>query len=102
MPQLKRVIVVEDGRLMMEKNLDEALRAVFAAEGVPPAQQQKALSGLPAGPLPAGAQEALDHYNKAMEYLKQGNWSKYGEELGNLKQILETMAGKGNGKPGDK
>ena len=102
MPQLKRVIAVEDGRLMMEKNLDEALRAVFAAEGVPPAQQQKALSGLPAGPLPAGAQEALDRYNKAMEYLKQGNWAKYGEELGDLKQILETMAGKGNGKPGDK
>jgi uncharacterized membrane protein (UPF0182 family) len=97
MPQLKRVIAVQDGRLMMEKNLDAALRAVFAVEGVPPAQQQKALSGLPAGPLPAGAQEALDHYNKAMEYLKQANWAKYGEELKQLKQALETMAGKGKG-----
>jgi uncharacterized membrane protein (UPF0182 family) len=97
-PQLKRVIAVEDGRLEMEKTLDEALRAVFAAEGVPPAQQQKVISGLPAGPLPAGAQEALDHYNKAMEYLKQANWGKYGEELSQLKQILETMAGKGKGK----
>jgi uncharacterized membrane protein (UPF0182 family) len=98
-PQLKRVIAVENGRLEMEKNLDEALRAVFAAEGVPPAQQQKILSGSPAGPLPAGAQEALDHYNKAMEYLKEANWAKYGEELNQLKHILETMAGKGNGKP---
>ena len=68
MPQLKRVIAVEDGRLMMEKNLDAALRAVFAVEGVPLAQQQKVFSGSPAGPLPAGAQEALDHYNKAMEW----------------------------------
>ena len=95
-PQLKRVIAVEDGRLEMEKNLDEALRAVFAVEGVPLAQQQKVLSGSPAGPLPPGAQEALDHYNKAMEYLKQANWAKYGEELSQLKQTLETLAGKGN------
>ncbi len=99
MPQLKRVIAVEDGRLEMEKNLDAALRAVFAVEGVPPAQQQKILSGSPpAGPLPAGAQEALDHYNQAMEYLKQANWAKYGEELNQLKQTLEALAGKGNEK----
>jgi hypothetical protein len=82
----------------MEKNLDAALRAVFAVEGVPLAQQQQVLSGSPAGPLPAGAQEALDHYNKAMEYLKQANWAKYGEELSQLKQALEIMVGKGNGK----
>ena len=74
-----------------------ALRAVFAVEGVPLAQQQKVLSGSPAGPLPAGAQEALNHYNKAMDYLKQADWAKYGEELGQLKQILETMAGKAKG-----
>jgi uncharacterized protein len=99
MPQLKRVIAVEDGKLKMEKSLDAALKAVFAVTGVPPQQQQKVLSGSPVGPLPAGAQEALDHYNQAMEYLKQANWTKYGEELNQLKKILETMAGKGKGKP---
>jgi uncharacterized protein len=102
MPQLKRVIAVENGRLMMEKNLDAALRAVFGVEGVPQAQQQKVFRGLPAGPLPAGAQEALDHYNKAMNYLKQADWARYGQELRQLKQTLETMAGKGTAKPGAK
>jgi uncharacterized membrane protein (UPF0182 family) len=102
MPQLKRVIAVQDGRLMMKKSLDAALRAVFGVEGVSPAQQQKVLSGAPAGPLPAGAQEALNHYHQAMEYLKQANWAKYGEELKQLKQTLETMAGKGKGKSGGK
>ena len=102
MPQLKRVIAVQDGRLMMKKTLDAALRAVFAVEGVPLAQQQKVLHGLPAGPLPAGAQEALRHYNQAMEYLKQANWAKYGEELKQLKQTLERMAGKGTEKPAGK
>jgi len=33
-----------------------------------------------------------------MEYLKQANWAKYGEELSQLKQALEIMVGKGNGK----
>jgi uncharacterized protein len=102
MPQLKRVIAVQNGQLMMEKSLDAALKAVFAVEGVPLAQQQKALSGAPTGPLPAGAQEALNHYNRAMEYLKQANWAKYGEELKQLKQTLETMAGRGKGKSGGK
>jgi hypothetical protein len=39
------------------------------------------------------AQQALDHYNKALNYLKQGNWGKYGEELSQMKRILENMAG---------
>ncbi len=95
MPQLKRVIAVEDGRLMMEKNLDTALQAVFAQEGVPSAPPPKVISGLPAGPLAAGAQAALNHFNQAMEYLKQANWAKYGDELNQLKQTLENMAGKG-------
>jgi uncharacterized membrane protein (UPF0182 family) len=94
MPQLKRVIAVEDGRLMMEKDLDAALRAVFQVEGVPEAQERKAVAGLPVGPLTPMAQDALDHYNKAMEYLKQANWAKYGEELNQLKQTLEAMTGK--------
>ena len=50
-PQLKRVIAVQNGRLEMEKDLDTALRAAFSVEGVPEKQQQKALIGLPGGPL---------------------------------------------------
>jgi uncharacterized membrane protein (UPF0182 family) len=93
-PQLKRVIAVQNGRLEMEKDLDTALRAAFSVEGVPEKQQQKALIGLPAGPLSTMAQEALTHYNKALEYLKQGNWSKYGDELNQIQRILKTMAGR--------
>ena len=31
------------------------------------------------------AREALDHYNKALEYLKQDNWAGYGKELQQMK-----------------
>jgi uncharacterized membrane protein (UPF0182 family) len=94
MPQLKRVIAVQGGQLEMRNDLDEALRAVFSVEAVPQEQVQKALAGVPTGPLSTMAQEALNHYNKALNYLKQGNWAKYGDELSHLRQILETMAAK--------
>jgi uncharacterized membrane protein (UPF0182 family) len=94
MPQLKRVIAVQGGQLEMRNNLDEALRAVFSVAAVPQEQVQKALAGVPTGPLSTMAQEALNHYNKALDYLKQGNWAKYGEELSQIKRILESMAAK--------
>jgi uncharacterized membrane protein (UPF0182 family) len=94
MPQLKRVIAVQGDQLEMRKDLDEALRAVFSVAAVPEEQTAKALARVPTGPLPSMAQEALNHYNKALDYLKQGNWSKYGEELSQLKQILENMTEK--------
>jgi len=93
-PQLKRVIAVQGGQLEMRNNLDEALRAVFSVAAVPQEQVQKALAAAPTGPLSTMAQEALNHYNKALDYLKQGNWGKYGEELSQIKRILETLAAK--------
>jgi uncharacterized membrane protein (UPF0182 family) len=98
-PQLKRVIAVQNGQLEMEKDLDAALRAVFSVVGIPKEQQQKAVMGLPTGPLSTMAQEALNHYNKAMEYLKQADWGKYGEELKQIQQILKTMAASKKEKP---
>ena len=92
MPQLKRVIAVHNGELAMGRDLDEALKAVFSIEGMPPAQQQQAIAGRPAsGPLSSMAQEALDHYHKAKAYLKEGNWSGYGDELNRLEEILKEM-----------
>jgi uncharacterized membrane protein (UPF0182 family) len=94
MPELKRVIVAVGEQLQMRDNLDDALRAVFSVEAVPPAQIQEALTGLPTGPLSDMAQEALDHYNKALDYLKNADWTKYGQELDSIKDILQRMAKK--------
>jgi hypothetical protein len=35
---------------------------------------------------------ALEHYNKAKAYLRQGNWAEYGRELENLEKILEKIS----------
>ncbi|MGB6065124.1 MAG: UPF0182 family protein, partial [Desulfomonilaceae bacterium] len=94
MPELKRVIVAAGDQLQMRDNLDDALQAVFSQEAVPPTQIQKALTGLPTGPLSGMAQEALNHYNKALDYLKNDDWTNYGQELNKMKDLLQRMAKK--------
>jgi uncharacterized membrane protein (UPF0182 family) len=94
MPELKRVIVALGNQLQMRDTLDDTLRAIFSIEAVPPEQVKRALSGMATGSLPKMAQKALNHYNKALDYLKQGNWAKYGEELDKIKEILQDMTRK--------
>jgi uncharacterized membrane protein (UPF0182 family) len=92
LPQLKRVIAVHNGELAMGKDLDDALSEVFATAGTPEAQQREAVAGgTVTETLSTLAQEALDHYNKAEAYLKNANWSKYGDELNQLEEILRKM-----------
>ena len=76
----------------MGKDLDDAWNTVFSIEGVPETQQKRAITGLPVTvSLSSMAQKALAHYTKAKVYLKEANWSKYGEELNQLEDILKKM-----------
>jgi len=91
LPELKRVIVAFGNRLVMEKDLDTAIRAVLGEQVSPATEAASApmpeILGLyNLGPL------ALEHYNKAKEYLRQGNWAAYGRELDQLEGILKEIA----------
>ncbi len=96
MPELKRVIVSFKDRTEMKESLDEALRAVFMqkeAVSQPVTVPQKMTPTTVISEKGAdNAGQALKHYNRAMEYLKQGDWTGYGEELKKLKDVLEKMA----------
>jgi uncharacterized membrane protein (UPF0182 family) len=94
MPELKRVVAAFGDKLEMKQNLDAALRAVFSAENMPTEATKKAIAGSPTGTLSEMAQRALHHYKRAIRYLRQGNWAKYGEELDRLRQILQGMTRK--------
>jgi uncharacterized membrane protein (UPF0182 family) len=90
LPELKRVIVAFGNRLVMEKDLDTAIRAVLGEQVSPATEAASApmpeILGLyNLGPL------ALEHYNQAKEYLRQGNWAAYGRELDRLEGILKEM-----------
>lgn len=90
LPELKRVIVTFSTRIAMEETLDEALSKVLGGEispeelALPAAIETLKSSDL--GVL------ALDHYNKAKAYLRQGDWTGYGEELAKLGEVLKHLS----------
>jgi uncharacterized membrane protein (UPF0182 family) len=90
LPELKRVIVAFGNRLVMEENLDKALSGLFGGEVslepvvLPPVPKREGVSNL--GAL------ALEHWNRAKDQLRQGNWAEYGRELEALEKILKEMA----------
>jgi len=89
LPELKRVIAAYGDRVVMEETLAGALAALFKETAPPPA-----LPGASAatGPVDARARAALEHYGRALERLKAGDWSGFGAELDALKPLLEQLA----------
>ncbi len=92
-PELKRVIVAFEEKIEMRETLDEALQAVFNIPGEQTTTPQQSVPYQTGSPmLSTKAQEALDHYNKALDYLKQDNWSDFGNELQQMKSLLLQMS----------
>ena len=64
---------------------------VFGAQPAPtaPAAGQPAA---PTGDIAGLVKQAQQHYDKALEYLKAGDWAGYGKELEALQAVLKQMA----------
>jgi uncharacterized membrane protein (UPF0182 family) len=90
LPELKRVIAASGDQVVMTSTLDEALASVGGAPVSPPTEPA---AGEPEVSEPLGdlAQSALDHYEQAQEYLRQGDWSGYGAELEAMRRDLEDL-----------
>lgn len=93
LPELKRVIVAFGNRLIMEENLDKALRSILDIEITSKQPTSLAIPQLKGEGLSKLAATALDHYNKAKAYLRHGDWTGYGRELENLEKILKEISG---------
>ena len=91
-PQLKRVVVAQGGRLEWGENLEDALAELYGsivpekvvAETPPPISTS-------VGPLSDLAQQGVDQYNNAQEYLRAGQWDKYGQEMKKLRETLQLL-----------
>ncbi len=103
LPQLKRVIVAYSDQVVMEPSLDEALNAIFGGNAGGPAETAgsgpaPANSSAPANAIPASIesliQQANQHYEKAQQDLRQGDWSGYGQEIEKVGEILKQMPAK--------
>lgn len=94
LPELTRVILFYDGRIVMESSLDRALDRLFGAGGIPPAPavQQPQAPGQPAG-LADLARRANRLYNEALERQRSGDWAGYGRAVEELGRVLKQMVG---------
>jgi uncharacterized membrane protein (UPF0182 family) len=114
-PELKRVLVSYGGQVAMEADLSTALQKIFASPiaGLPqntPTAGALSTTGTTAtgttttAPLPGTgpaqsikqlADTAVDHYNKAVDAQKRGDWATYGSELKLLEDTLKQMQAAG-------
>jgi len=103
-PELTRVIVAYENRIVMQETLEEGLAELFGGKAPPRAPESTTAAPsisppLPAGaaPAPAGANiaalaaEAQAHYDRAVAAQRSGDWATYGEELRRLGQALDRM-----------
>ncbi|MBA2573102.1 MAG: UPF0182 family protein [Gemmatimonadetes bacterium] len=106
-PELKRVVVAYQNRVVMEETFDEALGLLFAGAGERPADAPAATPAASPATPEAGAapatvavpqqtdaaliSQAQAHYDRAMAALRAGNWTQYGAEIERLGQILRRM-----------
>ena len=90
LPELKRVVAVSSNRISMEENLDNALSRVLGGDITP--QERVVPAAVEILKSSSLGMVALDHYNKARAYLREGDWAGYGRELENLERTLQQLA----------
>ena len=81
-PELRGVIVAYNEYLTMKETLDLALEELF---GVKPKIETKTKD------VKELVEESIETYNKAIEEIKKGNWSGFGEMLNKLGRILNQL-----------
>jgi len=95
LPELKRIIVAHGNQIAMEETLDAAMARVFggAARGPVAARIPPGATALPEvdSSLKMLATRAYDHYTRAQELLRQGNFAGYGEEVKRLESALKEL-----------
>jgi len=98
-PELTRVIVAYQNRIVMEPTLDLALARLFGqADRTQPAKPETTgatpAAGAAAPSSPSWervAADARDAYQRAIEAQRAGDWAKYGEEIKRLGELLERL-----------
>jgi uncharacterized membrane protein (UPF0182 family) len=119
-PELKRVVVAYEDRVVMEETLEDGLARIFGAgveRELAPAQREERPGEPAAGaeaplevaatpatvaPPPAAsdlARQARTHYDRAVAAQRAGDWALYGEEIRRLGEVLAQMSGEGEEPP---
>ena len=93
-PELKRVIVAYENKIVMEETLEAGLARLFGA-GI--GQQAKPAEETTPSVAPTDmskenlAKQAAETYDAAIRAQKEGDWGRYGEEIKTLGEILNKL-----------
>jgi uncharacterized membrane protein (UPF0182 family) len=95
-PELKRVIVAYQNQIVMEETLEQALERLFPSGVATPDRAPEPPPRVTTGPSPGAgmvdlAARARDHYRRALQAQREGDWALYGEEIKRLGEVLELM-----------
>jgi uncharacterized membrane protein (UPF0182 family) len=110
-PELKRVVVAHQNRVVMEETLDRALEVFFgrappspviddlpgavpatpAPAATPPAGAAPPSTTTPAGDAASLMRQAREHYDRAIAAQRAGDWTRYGQELERLGVVLRRL-----------
>jgi len=91
-PELKRVVVAHQNRVVMEETLEAGLARLFGG-AVEPARAGAAPTATRLGDGRAAdlARRAAESYRRAVEAQRAGDWARYGEELTRLGEMLRQL-----------
>ncbi|HJR66939.1 MAG TPA: UPF0182 family protein [Gemmatimonadaceae bacterium] len=103
-PELKRVIVAHESRVVMEESLEAGLARLFGGEGQLLAQRDAAeptptRSTAPASAIGEVVRRAVSHYERARAAQRADDWATYGEEMRLLGETLRQIQGEGDSRP---
>jgi len=89
-PELKRVIVAHENRIAMEETLDLALERVFGGRVV---VDERPSPSAVAQPFTEDdlIQQIREHFERAIQAQRRGDWALYGEEIKKLGELLENI-----------
>ena len=98
LPELKRVFVAFGNQIAMEETLERSLQQIFGGRAVRGEAAGAAAARAPAGAVPGAgpsvaglASRASEHYARAQDFLKQGNWAGFGDELKKMEGVLRQL-----------
>jgi uncharacterized membrane protein (UPF0182 family) len=92
-PEMKRVVVAHQNRVVMEETLEAGLARLFGGV-VEPAAGAAAPTGAARpgnGPAADLARRAAELYQRAVAAQRSGDWARYGEELSRLGEVLREL-----------
>ena len=104
-PELKRVVAAEEGRVAMGESLDEALAGLYGTSSAAATTSGGGALGAAqaAEPAPAAAgtatsestasltRQAREHYDRARAAQRADDWATYGEEMRKLGEVLREL-----------